>query len=701
MRVYLTWLTLMLGSLSVKAQHTKHCGSDEAEKRIINKFPELKSSIANTNSILESLNQGQVSRTRSGKYIIPVVFHIIHNFGPENISDAQVYDAMQRINDDYNKLNADVVNTIPEFQPLVANCGFEFKLATKDPDGNCTNGIDRIWSYKTYQADDQAKLNIWNPTRYLNIWVVNSIGSSGTAAYAYKPPTANFLFYYDGIICLYDYVGGISPSNITHQHTLSHEIGHYLNLDHTWGSTNQPGVSCGDDGVGDTPKTMGHSNCNTLFDDYCEEGVNENIQNFMEYSYCSTMFTEGQKNRMIVTLDNLVAQRKFLWDPITHNYTGCLLPRPDCAPHAEFRAARQYTCVGSPITLNAGSWGDSNLTHLWSSPDGSFSSTSTSNTQVTFNSSGWKEVTLQSSSNAGSDIKTKTAFIYVSDNTAQNPDNQIESFDSKNTWPNWPILNYFNNTFRWQFTEDAGYWGNRSLMYKVFDERGFPANKYGSPAQDWDDVMSPAYDLSSYSSGNAFLSFRSSSATTAGFGSAMDDSLQIQFSTNCGGTWQNLKTLKGSELNNVGSVSGVNFIPVKIGDWTLKQFSLPSSAITSNTIFRLRYRPGDLSNNFYLDNWQITRSPNTLNELRDEDGKIVVSPNPSDGIFQLHTYELPTQSVLDIKVVNITGNVVFQTQSITGSQTSIPIDLSSYPSGFYFLQVSGSNYFSTQKLILE
>lgn len=701
MRVYITCLTLLLGWFSGKAQNTKHCGSDEAERQILQKYPELKTPIANTNAILESLNQGQLSRTRSGKYIIPVVFHIVHNYGPENISDAQVYDAMKRINDDYNKLNADVVNTIPEFQPIVANCGFEFKLASKDPDGNCTNGIDRIWSYKTYQADDQAKLNIWNPTRYLNIWVVNSIGSSGTAAYAYKPPTANFLFYYDGIICLYDYVGGIATSNLTNQHTLSHEIGHYLNLDHTWGSTNQPGVSCGDDGVGDTPKTMGHSNCNTLYDDYCQEGVNENIQNFMEYSYCSTMFTEGQKTRMIVTLDNLIAQRKFLWDPITHVYTGCLLPRPDCAPHAEFRAARQFTCVGSAITLNAGSWGDSNLTHQWSSPDGSFSSTTTATTQITFNTPGWKEVTLQSSSNAGSDTKTKTAFIYVSDNSAQNPDNQIESFDSKNTWPSWPILNYFNNNFRWQFTEDAGYWGNRSLMYKAFDERTFPDNKYSSASQDWDDVISPAYDLSSFSAGNTFLSFRTSSATQAGFGSAMDDSLQVQFSTNCGGTWQNLKTLKGNELNNMGSVVGVNFVPTKTGDWALKQFSLPSSAITSNTLFRLRYRPGDLSNNFYLDNWQITRGPNALLDVSSIDGKIVVSPNPSDGIFQLQLNDLTSDRGVNMQVLDLTGKVIFRNSVKAGSQTSYTIDLSGQPSGLYFLQISSENLNSTTKLVVE
>ena len=40
-------------------------------------------------------------------YVIPVVFHIIHDNGPENISDAQVQDAIRILNDDLNRLNAD------------------------------------------------------------------------------------------------------------------------------------------------------------------------------------------------------------------------------------------------------------------------------------------------------------------------------------------------------------------------------------------------------------------------------------------------------------------------------------------------------------------------------------------------------------------------------------------------------------------
>ena len=39
-------------------------------------------------------------------------------------------------------------------------------------------------------------------------------------------------------------------------------MGHWLNLPHTWGSTNEPGLASNcttDDGVTDTPNTIAHS----------------------------------------------------------------------------------------------------------------------------------------------------------------------------------------------------------------------------------------------------------------------------------------------------------------------------------------------------------------------------------------------------------------------------------------------------------
>src|SRR3989338_8856778 len=84
---------------------------------------------------------------------------------------------------------------------------------------------------------------------------------------------------------------------------------HWFNLSHTWGDTNDPGVSCGTDNVADTPTTRGVTACN-LNENFC--GVRANVENYMDYSYCSKMFTAGQVTRMRTALTSSTAGRNNL-----------------------------------------------------------------------------------------------------------------------------------------------------------------------------------------------------------------------------------------------------------------------------------------------------------------------------------------------------------------------------------------------------
>lgn len=662
--------------------------------------------ISYSNSLrLAQAGAGNFEKNRAGNYIIPVVFHIIHNYGPENISDEQVFDAMKRINDDYNALNADLVNTIPAFDTLKANCGFEFRLAHKDPSGHCTNGIDRIVSYKTYGADDQSKLNIWNPSRYLNIWVVNSIGKQGAAAYAYKPPTADIIFYWDGILCLFDYVGASGASTPSHQHTLSHEIGHYLNLDHPWGGTNEPGVACGDDGVGDTPNTRGFSNCLDLFAAICEPGRIENVQNFMEYSYCSTMFTIGQKYRMETSLNSLIAQRKFLFDPIAHAYTGCLLPKPDCPPTAQFRSNRQFVCIGNPIQLSATSWGDSLISHEWStSSDGSFSAPTANSTQYIPSSTGWKNIKLEASSNAGSSSKEEIDYVFVADPLGRNPQGQVESFVHASDRQQWPIFNYAGNSFAWKFSSATGLWGNECLMFQGFDKRTFPASTTLSARGDWDDIMTPAFDLTGLSPTNAYLSFWRASASRAAINLDMDDSLVISYSTNCGSSWIRLKSFSGIELHNNGSYSSIEFTPTQVSQWSPLNVKLAGSALTASTFFRLRFYAGDHSNNTYVDNFSFGSAPVGLSEYGPYDGHVSIFPNPSNGHFRIVSNYLGIRQPVVIRLVNSLGQMTFQKVLETNDKGKVDESLDfddRNPAGIYFLQVQHGESVQTIKVVIQ
>jgi PKD repeat protein len=245
---------------SVFAQKNEFsCGHSELQQKLWDENPQMK---ADFEAFLQNAKSFDYANGKKRtKYVIPVVFHIIHEYGDENISDAQVLNQMEILNEDFNKLNADTATVDPAFKELIANCGFEFKLATKDAFGNCTNGINHIYSHLTNNASDNSKLNQWDRSKYMNVWIVNTIGASNVAGYAYFPDGASQGGYYrDGIILKHEYIGEIGTSNKNRSRALTHEIGHYLGLPHVWGN-GDPEAICGDDGIEDTPKTKGYRSC--------------------------------------------------------------------------------------------------------------------------------------------------------------------------------------------------------------------------------------------------------------------------------------------------------------------------------------------------------------------------------------------------------------------------------------------------------
>ncbi|MBL7765872.1 MAG: T9SS type A sorting domain-containing protein [Chitinophagaceae bacterium] len=710
-RITLGLMTILscIGFSTGFAQEVKRCGSTEAEQALFEKHPELRPQINSLNDYLNSLDHSKLEKNRAGDYIIPLVFHVIHNYGPENISDAQIYDAVKVLNEDYQKRNADTAAIIPQFKAIAANVGYEFRLATKDPEGNCTNGIDRIVSYKTYKADDESKLNPWPRNNYFNIWTINSMASAGTAGYAYKPATANFLFYYDGIIIIHEYVGSIGTGNPGLRHALGHEVGHCLNLDHPWGATNQPGVSCGDDAVGDTPKTMGHDDCLALYDTYCSTltggtPIVENVQNFMEYSYCSNMFTEGQAARMDVSLNATVAQRNSLISTQAANFSGILLPKADCAPIADFSVNRNFVCVGGSPTFKNQSYRDTVSSVQWDFPTGNPStSTNTSQQAVVYNTPGWQTVTLTANSNAGSNTSIKNNFIYVSDPNDLNQVGTVNSFEDINDYARWPIFNYYNNDFKWQYY-DQGYVqsGWRCLMFKGFDDRPFPANLTLTPRGDKDEIISPAYNTSGLTAGNAYLNFFVAAATQASIITQMDDSLIVYYSSNCGTGWTKLKTLATNSLINNGSSTSA-FYPNANTIWSPVSIALPSGALANPVYFKMTYLSGGRSNNAFIDNFEVNSTPAAVKDLSKGTVSFNLVPNPStEGTTVIVDPKNAEQ--VSIAVTDLLGRTIYsETLRVTNSLSVshvLPAELFQ-TKGMYYVTVNINHAKSTQKLLIQ
>ena len=177
MKIVLVSLLIFFCQVS-QAQQQHACGHAEMEELLLQKHPALLQERATLERFTETFTtqrlQDRQQRVQSDTilFVIPVVFHIMHNYGEENISREQVVDAVRIMNEYYQKRNADTAQIIPLFQPLIGDVRLEFRLAQLDPQGNCTDGITRHQTYLTNGGNDLLKSIVqWPPDRYLNIWV--------------------------------------------------------------------------------------------------------------------------------------------------------------------------------------------------------------------------------------------------------------------------------------------------------------------------------------------------------------------------------------------------------------------------------------------------------------------------------------------------------------------------------------------------
>ena len=248
---------------------------------------------------------------------IPVVFHVIH-VGEEygwmsNVPDEQLFSAIEALNEDFRKMagsNGDGVGV---------DTGIEFCLAKRDPNGNPTPGIIRVdgssvpeYSTNGIQATGDVgadeievkTLSNWPYQDYLNIWVVSEIegnnAQSGIQGYSRFPVPSMV----DGVVVLYNAIGttGNLKSSTALNRTVTHEVGHYLGLYHTFHLTSNctPESNCATQGdrVCDTPQTTQSPSCSTLG---CSQQM---VENYMDYTAqtCMNAFTDGQRTRMRNTL---------------------------------------------------------------------------------------------------------------------------------------------------------------------------------------------------------------------------------------------------------------------------------------------------------------------------------------------------------------------------------------------------------------
>ncbi len=268
---------------------------------------------------------------------IPIIFHVVHNNGPDNIAATYINAQIEQLNFDYRKTPG---TSGDNSNPVGADTEIEFCPAAIDPNGNALAepGINRILAssagltnppYGPNYIDNTIKpTTIWDPEQYFNVWVMNL--GYGLLGYAQFPSNSTLpgpgggAANTDGCVILYSAVGSTTTPYPTGGpyaagRTLTHEAGHWLGLVHIWGDS-----FCGDDYCADTPQSQG-ANFGCPNSTTCD-GIQDMVENYMDYSddACFNIFTFDQKDRMMTVLMNSPRRVNLLTSTVCNVNLDCV-----------------------------------------------------------------------------------------------------------------------------------------------------------------------------------------------------------------------------------------------------------------------------------------------------------------------------------------------------------------------------------------
>ncbi len=665
---------ILLTSFSFAQEHI-HCGTDEMHQQLFLQHPEYNAGIIRANDRLQQFTEAYIQNPpKDGDpYIIPVVFHIIHNYGPENIGDAQIHDALRQLNIQYRKLNDDTASIVQVFKSRAADCNIEFRLAQLDPNGNCTSGITRTVSELTMIGDHQVKdLIHWPPNKYLNVYVCNQ--AAGLAGHSMMPAAADTVPEWDGIVMQHSYLGTIGTSEYFRRTVLSHEVGHFLNLQHIWGGNNVPeyyylpvgasGNCAFDDDVMDTPNTIGWQTCN-LAGQTC--GELDNVQNYMDYAYCALMFTEGQKQRMHAALNSPVAGRNNLWQQANLEGTGTDdLTYYLCG--AKFMSDKIVICAGETVNFTDISY-HGVTDRLWTFESGTATSLTDSIVSVTFSQPTSCTVTLKVSN--GDDTLEVVMEDYITVLPAGSIAGINQAFENDQPYyDNWITVDN-GVPYNWDFT-NTGYESSRSFKLDNFNGEVNTTYEFFSHPMD----ASGLSDLA--------ISFDWAYGRIEG---SEVDFMKVLVSEDCGGTWHVVKSYIGSSSMKTveGFVTGP-FMPADETQWKSALITnISPSYLTDKLMVKFQF-DNKGNNNIYVDNIQVGHPDQlSLNTLSKQN--VTLYPNPANESVTVELGE--KHGVESIVVYNLAGQVV-KTFSKIGQSPAVELSVKDLVDGYYLFHIESS-----------
>jgi len=213
---------------------------------------------------------------------VPTWIHVVSDGAIGNVSDRAIRDQIRVLD-----------MTFGGFEGGVAT-GFDFELVGITRTDNAT------WHYASdFESETAMKQALHRGgDDTLNIYLTTAGPYLGWAYYPsiVDDPTYAYL---DGVVIDWESLRGVSDTyagRYDQGETATHEVGHWLNLAHTFEG------KCGSqgDGVADTPSERTPTSGCPVGKDTCPAPGLDPIHNYMDYSYdtCYTEFTSDQTVRM-------------------------------------------------------------------------------------------------------------------------------------------------------------------------------------------------------------------------------------------------------------------------------------------------------------------------------------------------------------------------------------------------------------------
>lgn len=706
----LLFLALVAAVNLTQAQTGQRCATMEHQNSLLQAHPE----IAKNREKLERFTQtfvqsNQQNRSAQTVITIPVVFHILYSNASQNISTARILEQINVLNNDYAKLNSDTGLVPAVFQSIAASTQIQFCLAQQDPTGAPTNGILRVpitGSPQTFPSNLSAP---WSRDSYLNIYVGNFGGGLlGVAQLPGGPANTDY------VNALYTTVGG--PNNPGTEpaydmgRTLTHEIGHWLNLYHTFqggcAGLNANNCATSGDNVCDTPPTSGSNFGCPVTQNTCTETTpfpppytsdqNDMTMNYMDYvdDVCMFMFSQGQANRMIACVNGA---------------RSSLLSSQGCVAPSSATNDGGISSVATPVgTLCATSF----------TPSVTIKNFGTANlTSATINYA-IDNGALQTQAWTGNLASLATATVVLPSLTTTGG---THIFKCYTTMPNAIAdPNNVNDTTNSAFTVAAG----QALPYQQpfataasFVPAGWTINNpdaattwayngsYGNNANG-----SMWVDNANYNdNGQIDEAVMQPMDLTGGIGADLSfwvaytywtvpyqysDTLEVLISTDCGATYSSIYKKWGNTLATAPG-QGSDFFPTS-SQWRLETVSLLPYISSNNAIIKFR-NITDYENNLFVDdiNINITTGIKKIN-----DGlAITLNPNPASSLLNVKV-DTKTPQHITLKITNNLGQVVMTEKINTSSSLNKKLDVSHLASGIYQVAIETDGKTYVEKLVV-